>query len=1612
MKKNPSAESQKKALTDQVVSILKEGLSARRARIAERYAQQCFRRVPIEDLAAEAPATLATILRRQLEMIATREPGERLIQVYNPSENAEGWESPHTIVELLNDDMPFLVDTASLTFSEMGIGVHLIIHPVIRVSRDKQGRLTTIHEKTSGRGTPESIMQFQIDRHTDAGDLERIRQELQKAMMDLRLAVADWKGMEAALLEAQEKLSEWAAGADPMWVEECGTFLRWLLDDNFVFLGARDYRVLRSGKAHQLQLIEGSGLGILRENEDTVRSRPLTSLGEAARRRQTKLPLILTKTNARSTVHRAGYLDYIGVLQMDPNGRSIGERRFLGLFTSMAYRQNAMDTPIVRVRARNVLTNAHLVERSHAWKSMVHILESLPRDELFQASSRELLDVALGVLNLQDRQRVRLFIRQERYGRFYSCLVYIPREQFNTENREAIQNLLERALKGRRLDYSVHVSESRLARLEVIVRPRRGAKVSFDVPALEQKIVEAVRSWSDELRQILVEKLGEEDGLRFAGRFCKAFPEAYKEDVSPWVAAFDVENAAAVDEGASLRMSLYRPELHLPDDRSLWIQDFDMIPAVGRELNLDIIREVFQDSFEKALLREIESDGFNRLVIAAQMSWRQVKVLRAYCKYLLQTGIPFSLNYMAETLSGHPAIARMLIELFEAMFDPARDDESSYRRDLGQRQLEKRFEVLAEAVLKRDPVLQDYIEDMAAARRRDRAAQVESIRKAFLRALESVTSLDEDRILHAFYRVIRATLRTNCFREAEGDEPRDFLSFKLDSGALPELPRPRPYREIWLYSPRVEGIHLRGGPIARGGLRWSDRREDFRTEVLGLMKAQNVKNTMIVPVGAKGGFVVKRMPDSGDRDAVAQEVRNCYSSFINGLLDITDNLDEDEIVPPASVVRHDDDDPYLVVAADKGTATFSDIANGIAVRRGFWLGDAFASGGSVGYDHKGMGITARGAWEGVKRHFREMGRDIQREPFSVVGIGDMGGDVFGNGMLLSRHIRLRAAFNHLHIFLDPTPDEKASLRERRRLFRASASGWADYREELISRGGGVYSRQAKSIPLSREVRDWLGLETERLTPGELVRELLKAPVDLLWNGGIGTYVKAANETHTEVGDLANDALRVDGRDLRCSVIGEGGNLGVTQKGRIEFARQGGRINTDFIDNSAGVDTSDHEVNIKILLNLALQADLIGDEERVRLLAQMTDEVASLVIRSNYLQSQAISMMERFAGDRLGAKQHFINVLEDEGVLDRGLEFLPEEDVLNERREHGEGLYRPELAVLLSYSKIRLYQQLLDSDVPEDSYLSGELSRYFPGPLRERFGSLMARHRLRREIIATQVTNSVVNRMGASFVLRMCEDTQASPAEVARAFTIAREVFDARDFWDRVEALDNKVHSALQIDALLEMWRLLRQSTRWLLNLPGRKLAIQPMVERLAPGLRTLQPSLRESMSAEEKEELARRTKPYIEGGFPRRLAHQAVMLERLFPALDVVETAARRRMDVNRVARVFYGLADALDLRWLRAQVESLDVIGQWHAISRANLRDELFTAHNGLVESVLKAAARKKDPVQAWMDANETAVQPVIRMMAHMRSEDQMDYATISVAVRALAQLVRESSA
>ncbi len=1582
------------------------------------FVERFYARLPAEDIAQRPNAAWLAVARDMQNFVAGRAAGTPKLRLFHPSTTVQGYDSTHTVLQIVNDDMPFLVDSVSMALAERGIGIHLLIHPVI---------------------DGESLMHIEIDRQAPE-DFAAILQAIETALVDVRVCIRDWAEMRDTMVRAAEAMATRAAPVTDVVRAESRDFLRWAADNHFTFLGYREYRVVEQNSERMLVAVEGSGLGLMR-HAPAHSPRALREL-VADRQSGERDMLILTKTNARATIHRPGYMDYIGVLIYDEDGVAVAEQRFLGLYTSSAYNRRPWEIPLLRRRYDQIMERSGLVASSHSGKALRHILDSLPRDELFQSSINELFDTAMGILDLQQRSRSRLFLRRDRYGRFFSALVYIPRDRFSGEVRVRIEALLREALHGERIDSSISIGESPLAQMYLVVRPKAGAKVQVEAAKLEQRIAAIVRNWQDGLREALVRAIGESDGLRLARRFAKGLPPGYIDAVTPEIAAQDIVRADRLVNEKDLELTLYQSEGGLrfkairldrlialsdalpmlenlglrilsehpyelaAEGRVVAIQDF-VVQAQRPLVDLAAARADFEEAFARIWSGDAENDGFNRLVLSAGLGWRQVTMLRGYAKYLLQTGVPFSQTYMEETLVRYPLLARLLVELFEARFDPKREGVDVERGFIAKASLGRVLATLAEV----DRIaLTPTVEAAAQAIGLDRVAAMTGIEEAMGGVLERVSSLDEDRILRSLKAVIQATLRTSFHQRKNGNH-RDFISFKFDPSKVPELPKPRPYREIFVYSPTVEGVHLRFGPVARGGLRWSDRREDFRTEVLGLVKAQMVKNAVIVPVGSKGGFFPKRLPPSSDRDAWMAEGIASYKRFINGLLDITDNIVEGRIVPPMDVVRHDADDPYLVVAADKGTATFSDIANGISAEQGFWLGDAFASGGSVGYDHKGMGITARGGWESVKRHFRAMGRDCQSQDFTVVGVGDMSGDVFGNGMLLSRHIRLLAAFDHRHIFLDPNPDAAHSFAERERLFKLPRSSWDDYDKGLISAGGGVFARSAKHIPVSPEVRAALGIEggPEQMTPAALMSAILKAPVDLLWNGGIGTYVKASSETNEEAGDRANNGLRVNGSELRCKMVGEGGNLGMTQKGRIEAALNGVLLNTDFIDNSAGVDTSDHEVNIKILLDVVMARGGLTLAQRNTLLAEMTEEVGELVLNDNYRQNQAISLMERMSIPRLGSFQHLIRTLESQGLLDRAIEFLPSDNEISDRRARGLGLTRPELSILLCYDKIVIFNQLLDSDVPEDPYLSRELQRYFPKALQERYSADMEGHRLRREIIATAVTNSMVNRMGSTFVLRMQEDTGKAPAQIAKAYTIAREILDARKWWSAIDAGDLKVPEATQIDALMAIWTLLRQYTRWMLNLPGENLAIAAMVEHYAATLSKLRAALPEVLPGEAKANYETSIGAWSRKGFSPALAADFAALPFLGYGVDIAQIALQRKLPVADVAAVYFSLSEALQTRWLMEHVELLPVEGRWHTQARGALRDELQQQQSTLVGQVLSGVPVGKgtsDAVSAWLSREESTLRYTLAMFADMRKLRGMDYATLLVAVRRLGQI------
>ncbi|HEX4648304.1 MAG TPA: NAD-glutamate dehydrogenase, partial [Steroidobacteraceae bacterium] len=1518
----------------------------------------------------------------------------------------DGFESRHTLVLTVTEDMPFLVDSLGMAFARAELAVHLIVHPVLQARRDRRGQLVDIGSNGAKATHPESWQLYEIDRISEPAQLERLQRDLEATLTDVRHAVMDWSAMRERAREILQRLESAPPPLPAAELSEVHHLLDWMEGRHFVFLGYRHYRLERGSSEDRLVPDAASGLGIMRSG----RRRPGVTVlrGEVRTRAREPELLIVTKANSTATVHRGELLDYVGVKTFDSRGRVDGEHRFLGLWTSTAYHGSPRDIPVLRRKVERVIEHFGLDPASHDGKAVLNVLETYPRDELFQASIADLVRIVRGVVNLYERRTVRLLVRRDPYHRFYSCLVYVPRDRYNTEVRQRIEQIAREGFGGTSVESHAQISGSSHARVHVVVRTDPAQRHRADLAAIEHRIGEAALTWPDRLREVLTERRGEAAALALAGRYGKSFPLAYTDDMAPGETLSDIDQLEALRESPRvLQLNLHRPpgqkphgvhlkivklgdpvpisdvlpmlenfglrviserpyELAWPEGGAAWIQDFELEQREGVAIDIARIDANFREAFAAAWSGAVENDGFNRLLLGAELTARQVVVLRAYCRYLLQTGVPFSQASMERTLGANPGVARTLVRLFETRLQPG-----------------------------------------AARGRHGSERGAESLAAQIRAALDGVSSLDDDRILRAYLTLVQATLRTNFYQQGLEGAPKSYLSFKLDPAKIPDLPLPRPKFEIFVYSPRVEAVHLRMGFVARGGIRWSDRREDFRTEILGLMKAQNVKNTLIVPVGAKGGFVVKRPPPAGSREEVQAEVVACYQTFIRGLLDLTDNIVGARIVPPPHLVRCDGDDPYLVVAADKGTATFSDIANGISAEYGFWLADAFASGGSAGYDHKKMGITARGGWECVKRHFRELGIDTQKKDFTVTGIGDMSGDVFGNGMLLSRHIRLQAAFDHRHIFIDPDPDTAASFAERERLFGLPRSSWDDYDRKKLSRGGGIFARSVKSITLAAEARALLGLEAGSAAPNDIIRAILRLPVDLLWNGGIGTYVKSTEERNAEVGDRANDSVRINGRELRARVVGEGGNLGLSQRGRVEYALAGGRLNTDFIDNSAGVNTSDVEVNIKILLNPLVREGKLTRGDRNRLLSRMTNEVASLVLRNNYLQSQALSTLEAQSAARLPEFQHLIRSLERSGELNRALEFLPSDDELADRRKSGLGLTRPELAILLAYSKIWLNNHLLDSDVPEDPYLSAELVRYFPAPVRERFPRAIPRHRLRRELIATATTNSLINRMGPTFVSRAQEDTGAGPAQVARAYSAAREIFAMRALWEHIEALDNKVPAALQYEAAFQTSRLLRHATYWLLS-SRSSLQVDAAVAEFREGVRALESEIAQVLTGAELARFEESRARLASGGLPQPLAARVASLEALNAALDIVEISAAYHVSVAEAARVYFEVGTRIGFDWLRARIEKLTVDGPWQAIASTGLRDAALRVQRRLSERVLARTERgsAEARVSAWAESAGKDLALWQRTLADMRAAGAGDFATLTVGVESVRRL------
>lgn len=1575
-----------------------------------------YGRFPAEDLSARSVENLYGCLYGLLRFLRTWTDTVPKIQIFNPEIQSHGWESKYTVVAIICRGIPFCTASVRGELNRRNLTIHGIASSNLPIERDAAGELVAVLTDAEGArsGRPEeAVLYFEIGRHTNPEELEELRQTLGEILEEVSLVVTDFPAMRALLHEAQTQVLA-SDCVDLELREEAAAFLAWLQQAHMTLLGYEYLEVQGAGKPNrQVAVVEEASLGLLRHRvtrgaEDLNADLEHMSADDLRRRQ-----LSFSKSRHRSRVHRLTYPDYVEVKVFNAGGTVVGQHRFIGLYTSTVYTMNPMLIPILRRKVERVMALSSLDSSDHESRELERVLELFPRDELFQSSIQELFETVTAVNRIQERRQTRLFLRRDVHGKFVNCMVYIPRDRYNTEQREKIERILCEAFSAEEAEFTTHFSESILVRCHFVLRVNPNNALDYDTSKIEEQIVQATLAWEDRLRIRLTEEFGEEKGELYVHQLAAGFPPGYRDDFDPRVAVLDIKQILRLQAGEELTMTLYRQVeekgeilrlrfyhagtslplsdvlpilenlglrvmterpygVRASDSGIYWIQEFTLIYALSHDIVLDEVKQEFEEAFARIWFGRAESDSFNRLLIGTRMNWREIALLRAYARYLRQVHFPFSVDYIAETLAHHLQITSGLVELFLTRFSPVFEGDDDWR-----------------------------------------AQREKAVEARILDSLESVENLGEDRIIRQFVLVMKATLRTNFFQEEADGSLKTYFSFKLKPGDIPGVPQPVPLYEIYVYSPRVEGVHLRGGKVARGGLRWSDRLEDFRTEVLGLVKAQQVKNAVIVPVGAKGGFVARQLRPDMSRDEIQQEGIACYQMYIRALLDITDNRGEKGVIRPPHVVAKDDEDPYLVVAADKGTASFSDIANAISADYDFWLGDAFASGGSAGYDHKKMGITARGAWVSVQRHFREMGLDVQSEDFTVVGIGDMAGDVFGNGMLLSEHIRLVAAFNHMHIFIDPEPDAASSFAERKRLFELPRSGWGDYDKELISAGGGVFSRAAKSILISPEMKARFDIGVDHLPPNELISHLLRARVDLLWNGGIGTYVKSSRESHTDVGDKSNDGLRVDACELRCRAIGEGGNLGMTQLARVEYCLAGGRSNTDFVDNAGGVDCSDHEVNIKILLNAVVARGDLTEKHRNQLLAEMTESVAELVLRNNYHQVQAISMAAFQAVERAGEYQRFIRSFEEAGRLKRKLEFLPTDEELLERRVRGEALTRPELAVLISYSKAVLKEQLIESDLGSDPFLARAVDSAFPQRLVDEYASEIREHRLHREIMATQLANDIVNRMGMSFIQRQQTATGATVADVARAYISAMEIYGLRELWARIEALDHQVSTAIQLEMMLSVIRLVKRATRWLLRNRRHQLMPTDCVAGFAAGLDQLREAYPGMLRGRAADQFQNLYDHFVAEGVDAELAREIAAADHAYTALGIIQATGDTEAPLMDVAGLYFYIGEKLELDWFNDRILSSKIENEWQALARDTYLEDLEWQQRTLAIGALRHMGEEPNLLKCinqWEKKEKLLIQRWRQMLVELHANPAPDFAMFAVANRELLDLSQSS--
>lgn len=1613
-------------LLEKLKSLAKTSLSGEELVSWEQFAGQFLDRFLINEWVGRNLEDVFGAVNSGWQMLKVSDSAAPTVRLFNPSVQEHGWRAPHTVLQVHQRDMPFLVASIRCELNRRNIAIHTIKSVPLQVRRDSEHRLTQLYPPPALNGDlaqesarpvvegtqREALIYMEISRHTDSQLLQELTQALHDVFNDVATVVADYPPLLRATEEVERNLARVAQVPLSQMVDESQAFIRWLRDDHFTFLGYAEYDLVNRDGAQELHENQSKRLGLFRlvSNPADVKIMDARKPGLTQFYLAPKL-ITLSKAAMRARVHRRAYPDYVVVKRFNEQGEVCGEARILGLYTSSVYTVSPQTIPLVRDKIQKVFVRSGLDRTSHDGKTLRQILETFPRDELFQSGSAELYEIVTAVAAINERYRVRLFIRPDSFGKFVNCLVYVPRELFNTRVRRRIQELLGQALQAEEADFTTYFSESILARVHMVFRVAPALALNYDTEQLEREIVEITRSWDDRLQSALIEAHGEERAGQLLRRYGDAFPAAYRDHFDASTAVQDIEYIATLKNSHDLAMKLDQPaddedpslifkvfrsgspvelsdaipmlenlglrvvseypyQMMQKDQPSIWLHKFNLVYDLPARVDVPSVKDSFQHAFEAIWRGDAESDAFNRLVLGARLAWREVMLLRALACYLRQTQFSFTDDSIASALASNTSITRNLVALFKAKFDPRLNRKEG-----------------------------------------DSEARIERLRTKVIVGLDAVPNLNEDRILRRYLTLLEAMLRTNYFQLTGEQTPKDYLSIKFSPQTIPDIPEPRPLYEIFVYSPRMEGVHLRGGRVARGGLRWSDRLQDYRTEVLGLVKAQQVKNAVIVPDGAKGGFVCKKPPTEGGRAALQKEAVVCYQMFIRGLLDITDNMDGDTIVPPRDVVCLDGNDPYLVVAADKGTASFSDIANEISRKYQHWLGDAFASGGSQGYDHKGMGITARGAWIAVQRHFRERGVNVQEEEITAVGIGDMGGDVFGNGMLRSRKIRLIAAFNHLHIFVDPNPDAATSYEERKRLYSAQRSGWSEYATDLISAGGGVFERSAKSIRITAEMKACLAIDADELAPNELIRALLQAPVDLLWNGGIGTYVKSSDESHVDVGDKSNDAVRVDGAQLRCKVIGEGGNLGMTQMGRVEYSLNGGACNSDFIDNSGGVDCSDHEVNAKILLNKVMTDGGLNQQQRDQLLKSMTEDVAQLVLSNNYQQTQAISLAQAEAVERSTEYRRLMSTWHSQGRLDRTLEFLPDDETLDARQAQGQSLTRPELAILTSYAKAILKEDLAQADIANDEYVARFAHNAFPKPLRESYPEYIDNHQLRGELVATQVANDLVNHMGISFAQRLIDSTGVGAGDMAKAYIIARDTHRLSENWSQLEALDYRVDAQVQLTLMTQLMRRVRRTSRWFLRNRRSHLAPEAEVARFAPAVQELTRNMPELLRGAALAEWQASCREFTEAGVPEALVAQITAPGYLYSGLSVVEVAQSLDLELLVTAQMYFDLAELLQLHTVARQISDFRVDTYWHALARETFLSDLESQLRKLTMALgrfVNAETPVMMVIEQWSQRHRPHLERWKLMANEMQNSVGSDFALVSVALRELLDVVQ----